>query len=268
MGLREPVRGPGRRDEPASSVAQTSATVNATVNPDGEEVTKCDFEYALAEFYESHGKSYEASAPCSSPPGSGEFEVPVFASLTGLAANATYHFRIVATNATGTSDGSDETFPHPTVVTEAASALRPTSATLNATVNPNGPAVKSCTFEYGITASYGSSAPCSSLPGPGTTPVAVSAPVTGLTKTTTYHFRIAVTNAGNTSFYGSDKTFQTPTNDSYFYTNLVKLEEGVQAPIISYGHLVVHGKGASRPNAKSRPVATSKTLSAEARAKR
>ena len=40
----------------------------------------------------------------------GTSAVAVSASVTGLAANTTYHFRISATNAGGTSKGSDETF--------------------------------------------------------------------------------------------------------------------------------------------------------------
>ena len=41
--------------------------------------------------------------------GVGESPVAVSASVTGLAANTTYHFRISATNAGGTSNGSDQT---------------------------------------------------------------------------------------------------------------------------------------------------------------
>jgi hypothetical protein len=87
--------------------------------------------------------------------------------------------------------------------------VTPTSATLNAKVNPNASEVSKCTIEYGTTTSYGSSAPCAPSPGSGTSPVAVSASVTGLTSGTTYHFRVSATNAGGTS-QGSDGTFQTP----------------------------------------------------------
>ena len=45
-----------------------------------------------------------------------------------------------------------------------------TGATLNATVNPNGGALSNCSFEYGATASYGSSAPCTPQPADGETP--------------------------------------------------------------------------------------------------
>ena len=79
----------------ASSVTPSTATLNATVNPNGGEVSKCEFEYATSAYYEGHAKAYEKSAPCSSLPGSGTSAVAVSAPVTGLAANTTYHFRIV-----------------------------------------------------------------------------------------------------------------------------------------------------------------------------
>ncbi len=96
----------------------------------------------------------------------------------------------------------------PTVATKAASSVAQTSATLNATVNPNGGEVSQCKFEYGTTASYGSSASCSSLPGSGSSPLAVSASLTGLAANTIYHFRIVAANPAGTS-YGVDQTFTT-----------------------------------------------------------
>src|SRR5205807_278629 len=87
----------------------------------------------------------------------------------------------------------------PTVVTEPASSVTQTSATLNASVNPNGSEVSECKLEYGTTTSYGSSAPCTPAPGAGTSPVAVSAALSGLATNTTYHFRIFAKNGGGTS---------------------------------------------------------------------
>ena len=155
--------------EAASSVTQTSATLNATVNPEGGNVTDCHFEYGTT-------NAYGSSAPCTPSPASETSPVAVSASLgiLDLTANTAYHFRIVATNAGGESKGSDQTFttlPNaPAVVTEAASSVTQTSATLNATVNPEGGNVTDCHFEYGTTNAYGSSAPCTPSPASETSP--------------------------------------------------------------------------------------------------
>ncbi|MFI4984752.1 MAG: IPT/TIG domain-containing protein [Solirubrobacterales bacterium] len=194
----------------ASSVTQTAATLSATVNPNGGTVSDCHFVYGTSE-------AYGSSAPCTSLPGSGSGSVGVSAPVTGLAANTVYHFRIVTTSPGGTGEGADQTFttlPNPpTIVTEAASDLAETVATLNATVNPNGGAVSSCKFEYGTTVAYGSTVPCSSFPGVGSSPVAVSAKLVGLAANTTYHFRVVATNSGGTN-EGADQNFTTPPNTS------------------------------------------------------
>jgi hypothetical protein len=103
---------PGVVTEPASSLTELSASMsgilNATVNPDAETVTGCHFEYGPT-------SSYGTSVECSELPGSGESPVAVSAPVTDLHANQTYHFRVVATNALGTSYGNDQTAPYPTV---------------------------------------------------------------------------------------------------------------------------------------------------------
>ena len=202
----------------ASSVTETGATLNATVNPNGTTVSKCTFEYADAAFFElSH--TYEMTAPCATLPGPGTSPVAVSAAIGGLSANTTYHFRIVAENASTTTkgEGADETFKTsaaavspPTALTGSASEVTEATATLNATVNPNGTAVSKCTFEYGTENTYGKTAPCATLPGAGTSPVAVTAAIGGLSANTTYHFRIVAENASTTTKgEGADETFKT-----------------------------------------------------------
>src|SRR5207248_7494418 len=98
--------------------------------------------------------------------------------------------------------------PSPAVSTGAATSIAQSSATLHASVDPNGFAVSECKFEYGPTTSYGSSAPCTPAPGSGESPVAVSAAIGGLAANTTYHFRVFAKNAGGEAT-GSDRTFTT-----------------------------------------------------------
>ena len=95
---------PGVMTEAASHQGETAATVNATVDPNGEAVEECVFDYGTT-------NSYGSSAPCSGPSlGSGENAKAVSAALTGLTAGTEYHYRIVAKNGEGTSDGADQVF--------------------------------------------------------------------------------------------------------------------------------------------------------------
>jgi hypothetical protein len=195
--------------------------LNAGLNPNGGALSDCHFEYGTS-------ASYEASVPCSSTPAPGWTAVGVSAQAAGLRANTTYHFRIVAANPVGVGTGEDHTFttlPNaPSVETTAASAVGPTSATLNATVNPNEGDVSDCRFEYGTSASYGASAPCGALPGSGSAPVGVSAAVGGLNAYTAYHFRIIARNAGGVGT-GADQTFTTERRAEF--GRCVRLAKGV-----------------------------------------
>jgi hypothetical protein len=86
--------------EEAAPVSQLSAKLGASVDPDGEAEAGCEFEYGTS-------PSYGSSVPCQWEPGSG-FNVHGW--VTGLGEGATYHYRVAATNALGTSYGPDETF--------------------------------------------------------------------------------------------------------------------------------------------------------------
>ena len=84
----------------------------------------------------------------------------------------------------------------PIVEEEGSSAVTPFSATIDAQVNPEGELTTSCVFEYGKTASYGSSVTCNG----GELYEAVagevaSAELSGLEANTTYHYRLVVETA-------------------------------------------------------------------------
>jgi hypothetical protein len=85
-----------------SGVSQTSATVTGTVNPNGE-TTSCKFLYGTT-------TAYGSEAPCSTAPGAGTSAVGVSGALGGLAAGTIYHYRLVAANSAGTTEGTDAEF--------------------------------------------------------------------------------------------------------------------------------------------------------------
>lgn len=96
--------------------------------------------------------------------------------------------------------------PLPAVLTNAATGVNATGATLHATVDPNGCAT-TYSFDYGTTISYGSVTPARSA-GAGTNLVSATAAIAGLSPNTLYHFKIVATStAGTTS--GGDMTLQT-----------------------------------------------------------
>ncbi len=100
------------------------------------------------------------------------------------------------------------TLPAPSAGTGSATSVSQTTATLNATVNPNDAALTNCYFEYGTDTSYGSTVPCSSTPSPTGGPQSVSAQVSGLSAATTYHFQLVAASAIGSSG-GGDQTFAT-----------------------------------------------------------
>ena len=91
---------------------------------------------------------------------------------------------------------------------ETTAELQPTSASVSASVNPEGPEATSYHFEYGTTTAYGTSTEEQPLSGEPFEDHTVSAPLTGLQSRTTYHFRVVVTNGSQTTF-GPDATFTT-----------------------------------------------------------
>jgi hypothetical protein len=85
----------------ASAITETGATLNGVVNPNGVE-TKYHFQYGTTV---SYGKETTAVSA-----GAGTANLNESAAIASLTAKTTYHYRIVATNANGTTDGPDGTF--------------------------------------------------------------------------------------------------------------------------------------------------------------
>jgi hypothetical protein len=99
----------------------------------------------------------------------------------------------------------------PVATTGSPSVVHFDRATLAGTVNPSGQELEECVFEYGETAAYDHSAPCSKSfgeIGSGSSPVEVEAEITGLEASTEYHFRLTVKNPSGTA-HGQDQSFST-----------------------------------------------------------
>ena len=129
-----------------SAVGPTSATLGGSVNPNGRSTTWF-VQYGTSTSYGSRTSSRSA--------GSGTAAVTVAVTVSNLKPGVTYHFRLVATNALGTTRGTDATFTTtgaPSAVT-GPSPSRPSRSgrrASNGTVNPHGLTTR-WWFEYGRT---------------------------------------------------------------------------------------------------------------------
>lgn len=196
----------------ASETTRTTVKLEGVVNPDGDAVTVCEFEYGTT-------AAYGQSVPCEVSPGSGSSPVAVTAQVSGLVPATSYHYRLIARNASGLSRGADGTLTT-TVAVEGvhsgqAEDVLGTSATLTGALEPNGFDTHFL-FEYGPCTSvaecesavYSASTPSTDA-GSASTSVPVTAPLGGLTPHQAYHFRLNAENSfGGT--LGEERVFSTP----------------------------------------------------------
>jgi DNA-binding beta-propeller fold protein YncE len=204
---------PDTTAEAATNLRPDAATLNGTVDPDGDAVTSCEFEYGTT-------TAYGQTVPCAESEGdigTGTDPVPVHADISGLTAEGTYFFRLVAGNAEGSVlfPGAEfSTTPAVGLTPQAPSEDEGRSITLNALVKDWSSALTDCHFEYVTEAGYqanggsfsdlktGGSVPCD--PEASAIPVddgehAVSAELNGLIGNSPYRWRIVATNGNGTS---------------------------------------------------------------------
>ena len=182
------------------AVANTSAVVAGTVNP-SRQATAYTVEYGTSTTFGSIAPVVELD--------SGNSPEAVTSTLSGLSTNTTYLYRVVASNATGTSTGAVMSFTTgptaaPVVVSGAATSVSSTSEKLNGRVDPQA-SPTSFAFEYGTTTNFGSLSAVDNA-GSGFGSQSVSLTITGLTPGQTYLYRIVASNA-NGSATGIVKSF-------------------------------------------------------------
>lgn len=194
----------------ATAVQKTGATLNGTVDPEGLPTT----------FYFQYGRTDSYGSTTPSPPGQDlgttvAGDQPATQSVSGLEPGTSYHYRIVAVNANGTSNGVDRTFTTaPAVVgveTLSADEVHRGDARLHGKLDPDG-AETHYYFEWGTSRRYGHTSdapPGTNLADTSPGSQSVSFTAAGLQAGRTYHYRIVADNSSGTT-YGDDQTFLTP----------------------------------------------------------
>jgi len=187
---------------PASGIAVSNATLNATVNPNGA-TTTIYFQWGTTT---SYGNTTALTGI-----GSGTSATAVNAAISSLLPGTTYHYLIIASNSVGMVTGADGTFTTPALVPMAATlpatGVTVSSAALNGMVDPNG-AAATAYFQWGTNTSYGSSTALTSA-GSGNGDVMVNTALGNLSPGTVYHYLIVASNSVGT-VSGVDATFTTP----------------------------------------------------------
>ena len=191
---------PTGQTNPATNVQITTATLNGYLTSLGGSNTDCWFQYywGAGTWTDHETASVELTVP-------GGFTK----AITTLPTGTLIHQRAAMQNDEGTTYGSDITFttgvPLPTVVTNAATAVGYSTATLQGTIASSGGEDCEVRFQYGETDAYGTNTTW--VPGYGSAE-SFSKPIAELDDSTLYHYRAQARNAGGIG-NGTDANFTT-----------------------------------------------------------
>lgn len=188
----------GVEPEAGAGATWSTTAVDALASPTG---ISCD-PAALCVAVDGSGSSFASDDASSVPPAwPGIASTP--AGLTGVSCVA--EGMCVAVGSGGQIVTAFT--PVPSATTQPASDVQRTTALVSGTVDPQDAALSTCSFEYGTTTNYGSTAACANAPtGSGQEPV--SAALTGLATGTTYYYRLVAATAAGTA-EGSAESFRT-----------------------------------------------------------
>jgi hypothetical protein len=195
--------------QPLTAIEGRSATVNATINPNGAPVAGYQIEVSA-----DGGGTFTRQPRVPVAVGSGTTEVEIHETVTDLIPNNFYLYRVIVTRAYNEEVASNydffSTLPVAPTITGTRATPTEISAMLRAEVNPESVAT-TYHFEYGTTDAYGRTLPTTPASvGEGRTPVTVVKTVADLDAATSYHYRIVAENSAGVT-YGPDRTFTTRT---------------------------------------------------------
>lgn len=123
---------PTATTDPASNVAEQTATLNGTGTSNGASST-ITFTWGTSSTLASGNTTTAAQQ---SPLASGASSSPVTLNLTGLTGGTTYYFRVTITNSNGTANGIIRSFTTPVATTTTTTATTTTAATTTTTLAP------------------------------------------------------------------------------------------------------------------------------------
>ena len=202
---------PTVRTSSASSISRTAAILNGNVTPN-RATTSYWFEYGTTKDF--------GDTTAVQNIGNGTANVTASIQVQNLNPLTTYYYRLNAQNQFGTIVGTTLSFEttgpaapsSPSATTGSAITIKGTSATLRATVNPNG-AETQYWFEFSTDANLATSVQSSSQTsaGSGSTNVPVTANAASLSTSTTYYFRVVTQNSLGTT-NGNILSFKTKNN--------------------------------------------------------
>jgi hypothetical protein len=193
--------------EPPSGVTESELTLHGSVNPEGEEVKECFFEYGTeAGKYTNTAECVPSAGGGAGDIGKGSAPVLVSAKVLGLKPAEVRSFRLVALSAGDVqANGKGLTVARPATAGEAVSEVGSSSATVSAQIDAGG--LATCYWvEYGTSTSYGSET-AKSCVGSGEDEKA-RVDLVELQPNTVYHFRVQVGN-GLGAKPGGDVLFTT-----------------------------------------------------------
>jgi hypothetical protein len=189
---------PEVRTKPANELGPTIATLEGEVKSYSDALTYAYFEYGPTTSYGSRTSEENM--------GYNDLDWSYFTkTITGLAPNTTYHYRVVAYTNGGTTDSPDATFTttvSPEAVTESPTNISANAGSVHASINPGGHST-TYQFEYWP---YGKSSEAKNVPttaesvGSGTSKVNVSQKIAGLMSHSSYTYRVRATNSIGTTY--------------------------------------------------------------------
>ena len=189
---------------PPADLSEGSVTLRGAVDPEGHEVTSCQFEYG------TEPGVFPGVVPCEPlAPFTGATSVALAATVTGLEPRLSYHFRLTVVIAGSNLSSQERSFftsTKPVIENESLATGGSTQATLRAEVNAAGLS-SSYQVQYG-TADVTEHATALTGLGASRSVTAVLAHLDGLTPSTEYRYRFLASNAYGETL-GPEATFTT-----------------------------------------------------------